>query len=358
MTLKIGDVSSYQGNYGVGSNGEDGIIAKVTEGTGYLNPNCNFVLNQAISKGIPFGGYHFASLGVAPEAQAEYHYQQAKGYFTNPNYVDILDFEIGGDATDFIVRYVNHLKAISGAKTIWVYGGQRVLDGAKATNSPLWFAGYPYASSEASPATWITPDFPYDTKGYLLTMWQFTTSGGEFDRSIFYGDVNTWKALSVHVDPDAPVLTMPAPQAQPVRVTAGKNLETLAGEVQAGIWGSGNDRVNALGAYATGVQAIVNERAHAITAQQSHETLAGETKAGKYGNGADRQFLLGSYYQVVQDIINGGTQPAPVARTYTVVAGDSLSGIGAKLGTSWQALAQANGIADPNRIYPGQVLKY
>jgi len=218
MTLKIGDVSSYQGNYVVGSNGEDGIIAKVTEGTGYVNPNCDFVLQQAVAKNIPFGGYHFASIGDTPEAQAEYHFAQSKGYFANPNYVDILDFEIGGDATDFITRYVNHLKAISGAKSIWLYGGSRVIAGAKATQSPLWFAGYPYASSAVSPATWITPDFPYDTQGYLLTMWQFTTSGGKFDRSIFYGDVSTWRALSVGGGTGVPV--QPVQPAQPVKISA------------------------------------------------------------------------------------------------------------------------------------------
>ena len=49
--------------------------------------------------------------------------------------------------------------------------------------------------------------------------------------------------------------------------------------------------------------------------------------------------------------------PAPSGQTYTVQSGDTLSGIAAKYGTSYQAIASLNGIADPNRIYPGQVLK-
>jgi lysozyme len=48
---------------------------------------------------------------------------------------------------------------------------------------------------------------------------------------------------------------------------------------------------------------------------------------------------------------------APAAATYTVKAGDTLSAIAAKYGTSYQELAKLNGIADPNKIYPGQVLK-
>ena len=47
----------------------------------------------------------------------------------------------------------------------------------------------------------------------------------------------------------------------------------------------------------------------------------------------------------------------PASGTYTVQSGDTLSGIAAQYGTSWQTLQQLNGIADPNLIYPGQVLK-
>ncbi|WBY64051.1 LysM peptidoglycan-binding domain-containing protein [Thermocaproicibacter melissae] len=47
----------------------------------------------------------------------------------------------------------------------------------------------------------------------------------------------------------------------------------------------------------------------------------------------------------------------PTASTYTVKAGDTLSKIAAKFGTTYQELAKINGIADPNKIYPGQVLK-
>ncbi len=44
------------------------------------------------------------------------------------------------------------------------------------------------------------------------------------------------------------------------------------------------------------------------------------------------------------------------ARTYTVAAGDSLSKIGAKMGVPWRKIAEANGIAAPWIIRPGQVL--
>ena len=49
--------------------------------------------------------------------------------------------------------------------------------------------------------------------------------------------------------------------------------------------------------------------------------------------------------------------PAPAQGTYTVRSGDTLSGIAARYGTTYQNLAAINGIADPNKIYPGQVLR-
>ncbi|MGX1668631.1 N-acetylmuramoyl-L-alanine amidase [Streptomyces sp. NPDC055400] len=54
----------------------------------------------------------------------------------------------------------------------------------------------------------------------------------------------------------------------------------------------------------------------------------------------------------------GGT-PSESSRgtTYTVKSGDTLSGIGQRLGVSWQAIAQANGITAPHVIQAGKQLK-
>ncbi len=63
-----------------------------------------------------------------------------------------------------------------------------------------------------------------------------------------------------------------------------------------------------------------------------------------------------------KDYTNGATttpapQPEPSYDTYTVMAGDTLSGIAAKFGTTYQELAAINGIADPNVIHVGQIIK-
>ncbi|MBQ6094752.1 MAG: LysM peptidoglycan-binding domain-containing protein [Lachnospiraceae bacterium] len=52
-----------------------------------------------------------------------------------------------------------------------------------------------------------------------------------------------------------------------------------------------------------------------------------------------------------------GTMP-PASGTYVVQRGDTLSRIAAKLGVSVGQLVQQNAIQNPNRIWPGQVLRY
>lgn len=59
------------------------------------------------------------------------------------------------------------------------------------------------------------------------------------------------------------------------------------------------------------------------------------------------------------EIISVSSAPiqAPATNTYTVQSGDTLSSIAAKFGTSYQALANLNGISNPNLIYVGQALR-
>ena len=54
---------------------------------------------------------------------------------------------------------------------------------------------------------------------------------------------------------------------------------------------------------------------------------------------------------------SGTTPPTPSGQTYTVQRGDTLSSIARRFGVSTWALAQANGIRNPSFIYVGQVLR-
>lgn len=56
------------------------------------------------------------------------------------------------------------------------------------------------------------------------------------------------------------------------------------------------------------------------------------------------------------NVPDGFQAPRPGGVRYTVRPGDTLSGIGARFGVSYQAIAQANHIANPNLIHVGQQL--
>ncbi|ENZ5543203.1 LysM peptidoglycan-binding domain-containing protein, partial [Enterococcus hirae] len=98
------------------------------------------------------------------------------------------------------------------------------------------------------------------------------------------------------------------------------------------------------------------------SAVQTHVVQYGETLssiATKYGttyqalaslNGLSNPNMIYAG-QVLK--VNG---TASTTRTYTVRSGDNLSSIASRLGTTHQALAQRNGLSNPNLIYPGQTL--
>ncbi len=48
--------------------------------------------------------------------------------------------------------------------------------------------------------------------------------------------------------------------------------------------------------------------------------------------------------------------PAPATTVHTVQGGETLASIGRRYGVSWTAIANANGLANPNHIYVGQQL--
>lgn len=172
----------------------------------------------------------------------------------------------------------------------------------------------------------------------------------------------------------APVQTAPAPSA-PVQVNngstytvvSGDNLSAIGGKL--GIAWQNIAALNGIGApYTIYPGQVLHLTASAAPAPASNEytVVSGDNLSGiaaRYGtNYQTLQALNGlpdpnKIYpgQVLK--VPGGGVAAPAAQTYTVASGDNLSSIAAKFGTSWQHLQQVNGIPNPDKIYPGQVLK-
>lgn len=96
--------------------------------------------------------------------------------------------------------------------------------------------------------------------------------------------------------------------------------------------------------------------------KKSIEQLAYEVIEGKWGNGIVRKNKLkkaGYDYDKVQDKVNEILLSKPKYKTitYTVKKGDTLSSIASRYKTTYQEIAENNGIKNPNLIIVGQKLK-
>lgn len=98
------------------------------------------------------------------------------------------------------------------------------------------------------------------------------------------------------------------------------------------------------------------------TPTKSAQEVAQEIADGKgnWGNYPERKTKLeaaGYNYEEVQSIVNSLMGSQSNETIYTVKSGDTLSGIASKYGTTYQALAAYNNIANANIIYVGQKIR-
>lgn len=203
-----------------------------------------------------------------------------------------------------------------------------------------WMAWWSVSASEK---------FDHNTYG----IWQYSDrgnvdgiSGSSVDMNMAFKDYPA-KINAMH-NPQPQV--QPTPVNMPVQNTPSGTTLELAEKTLRGEFGNGDTRKNNLGTRYQEVQDFINHIASADT-----NTLANEVKNGKYGNGDTRKVVLGDKYQAVQNAINKASQPSYVL--YKVKAGDTLSKIAAKYGTSYEKIARDNGIANPNKIGIGAILK-
>lgn len=349
MAMNGIDISNWQKGIDLASVPCDFVIAKATQGTGYTSPDCVRQVEQAMSIGKKVGVYHYIG-GQGAVAEMDFFIDSIKNWVGKV--MIVLDWESGENSAwgniGYLEQCIARVKERTGIPPV-VYASASVFpwDLCKKHNCGTWVAQY----ANNKPTGY--QDAPWNEGKYGCTMRQYSSTGrlpgygGNLDLNKFYGDAATWDK---YANPNGAEQPQPAPQPQPT-APQGSTLE-LADRLMRNEFGSGDARRAALGSRYGEVQEFINHIASA-----SVDTLAAEVMAGKYGNGDVRKRVLGSRYKAVQDKINGASRPAP-QRVYTVKPGDTLSGIAAKLGTTYQALAAKNGISNPNVIYPGQKIKY
>ena len=345
MAMNGIDIASHQTGIDLTEVPCDFVIIKATEGATYVNPDYARAYQQAKSAGKCLGIYHYASGGNV-QTEADHFLRQVGNRIGEA--VLILDWEsytnpaFGVNDHAWVKSWCDYVKGKTGVAPV-VYVQQSAMSRLSGIgNYGLWVAQYADMNPTGYQAT------PWNEGAYSCVMRQYSSCGrlngygGNLDLNKFYGDRVAWNKYAGKGN-----ATKPTETSKPAANTPGGSTIDLVVGVMQGKYGDGDNRKNALGTRYNEVQNFIN---HIYSA--SVDTLVSETKAGKYGNGDTRKIILGSRYTEVQNKINAGS-----ALYYTVQSGDTLSGIAGKYGTTYQKIAQLNGLANPNLIYPGQKLR-
>lgn len=320
--LRVVDVASHQAGIVTGALDCDAVVCKATEGTGYVNPYCDEHYQSAKSAGKLLGVYHYAS-GGNPEAEAEFFINNVRGYLHEA--ILVLDWESGDNAawgdSSWVARFCAHVVALTGINPMIYVQRSAASQCTGLGDYGIWLAEYPDYAARGWDA-YYPPNYSGD-----YAMHQFTSSGaisgwsGPLDLSLFFGDENAWRAYAGATGQSVPA---PQPQAQvqaytqPVAQTDGTTYIVRPGDTLSGI----------ASMYGTTYQHLAEI------------------------NGIANPNLI----HVGQEICIDETAPTS-DEYYTIQPGDTLSAIAVRYGTTWQWLAEVNGIDTPDLIHPGTTIR-
>lgn len=327
MTMNGIDVSNWQAGIDLAAVPADFVIMKATQGTNYISPDCDRQYQQAKKAGRLRGTYHYVGGGNAV-AEADYYVNNIKGYLRDG--LLAIDWEAeqngawGNEA--YLEQLVRRVIERTGVKPLIYSMASRyaqVAAVAKKLDCGLWIAEY----ADMNPTGYQA--HPWREGAYACAIRQYASTGrlngwgGNLDLNIAYMTREQWAKYVNPGGKPAPAPAKPAPapaKPAPAPKPAGRTYTVQAGDTLSGIAAKLGVSTGAISGYRSGNPNLI-------------------------------------YPGEVLTINGGNTAPKPAARTYTVRAGDNLSAIAARYGTTYQALAAKNGIANPNLIYPGQVLK-
>lgn len=365
MSLNGIDISNWQQGIDLSKVPCDFVIAKATQGTGYVSPDCARQVEQARQTGKRFGVYHYVSGGNAV-AEANYFVDNCANWIGKGLFC--IDWESNENSAwgneVYLEQVIAQVKARTGIPPIIYVQASRyaqVAAVANRQNCGLWIAQY----ADMNPTGY--QDTPWNEGAYACVIRQYSSSGrlpgygGNLDLNKFYGDGSVYDKYVTGGGSGSTV----AP-SQPSDPLAGRSDDDLANAVIRGEFGDGDARKQKLGARYGAVQALVNRKlAKPASSGRTYTVQPGDTLSGIAAKLGVAQSQITGFHSGNPNLIYPGEvlaiggAAAPIqsaGTTYTVQSGDTLSGIAAKFGTTYQAIAAKNGIANPNLIYPGQVL--
>jgi lysozyme len=201
------DTSHYQGRpdlHAFKSAGGVFVIAKATQGVGYVDPEFQTTRADALAAALIFGTYHFSNWGD-PVAEANYYLQHA-----GPRTGELVAFDAEGaipagvDVVAFADAWSRTVKAAVGVPPL-IYMNRSWLTGHNwapvvADNDGLWLAIYD--GTEAQPASGAWP---------AVSFKQFTSTGkepgvsGDVDVDAFFGSVAALEKFTIGGPTDMPL---------------------------------------------------------------------------------------------------------------------------------------------------------
>lgn len=318
------DVSSWQTGINVTTSGAQIVVAKATEGVSYINPDCDRVVQDALSAGQGVGVYHFAHTENDARREAQHFIDNTRGYI-GKRIVPILDWEPSAPwNTSWALTWLQTVKAAWDTKPI-IYMNQSTENAydwstVVAGDYGLWIAAYTLGYT---PIYGFNPPSAQPTLHHwpFAVAWQYTSTGyvgdwnGALDLSVVYGDLNTWNAYA-NSGQAAPT---PAPQPTPQPNKPDTTCNTKCVVIQSGQYVSmfWPDWWN-------------------VTVPSGNPSIV---------------------YPGDKICHNDGSNTTTTSRTYKVQSGDTLSSIASRLGVSiYNITGYSSG--NMNLIYPGETLYY
>lgn len=364
MTLNGIDISNWQAGINLAAVPADFVIAKATQGTGYVSPDCARQVEQARQVGKRFGVYHYVSGGNAI-AEANFFVDNCANWVGKGLFC--IDWESDENSAwgdeGYLEQLVAQVKARTGIPPLIYTSASRyaqVAPVANRQNCGLWIAQY----ANMNPTSY--QDTPWNEGAYACVIRQYSSAGrlpgygGDLDLNKFYGDGAVYDKYVTGGGNASNV----AP-SQPADPLAGRSDDDLANAVIRGEFGDGDTRKQKLGARYDAVQALVNQKlAEPASSGRTYAVQPGDTLSGIAAKLGVAQSQISGFHSGNPNLIYpgevlsvSGGSPQPSAEYYTVQSGDNLSDIAARYGTSWQHIRDLNGLANPNLIYPGQRLR-
>lgn len=190
----------------------DGVVVKLTQGTGYVNPDANAWITWLTLNQKPFGTYHYLA-GRGARAEAQHYAAEAKKW---PGGVLAIDYEdaVLNKGTGYLKECLDEVYRLTGVKPL-VYCSQisaleaQDFSAIAAAGYRLWVAQYadynPVNGFISNPWHTGTPaPFAEYTMRQYTSCGRLNGWGKNLDFDLFYGTAEDWRALAGAGESPAP----------------------------------------------------------------------------------------------------------------------------------------------------------